>query len=165
MSSGLGVGTLVDVVGRKLDQKRRLTVSAGWREVMGQPDFIYLAPGITSRKDLATGKEISCIDVLPKQVLDYKLKDLLDLPDDDPDREHIENYCENIAQVYFDVQGRIRIPERYLSYAGIKDKVMMSGANDCIKIWAVEEFEEEKRIDFVAFRSSRIAMAKRSAKS
>lgn len=156
------VGTLVDIVGRKLDGKRRLTVSAGWREVMGDPTYVYLVPGVTlqSGRDGAD-KIVSCMEIVPPPVMDARLRVLHELDDDDPERVAMERYCRDIAQSYFDTEGRIRVPERFLEYAGITESVMMSGANDRIKVWAVDEVQENTKIDYEAFKKARIAMRPR----
>ncbi len=156
------VGTLVDLVGRKLDPKRRLTVRAGWREVMGDPAYVYLVPGIMFQSGGdGVDRRVSCIEIVPPPVMDGRLRLLHELDDEDPERVAMERYCQDIAQIYFDTEGRIRIPERFLEYAEITDNVMMSGANDRIKVWAVDELDENKKIDFEAFRKARTAMTQR----
>jgi len=162
ISSPSVVGTLVDIVGRRLDVKRRLTVRAGWREVMGDPAYVYLVPGVMIQSG-AEGSErvVSCIEIVPPPVMDARLRVLHGLDDEDPERVAMERYCQDIAQSYFDTEGRIRIPERFLEYAGISDNVMMSGANDRIKVWAVDEVDENQKIDFEAFRKARTAMTRR----
>lgn len=156
------VGTLVDIVGRKLDSKRRLTVSAGWREVMGYPSYVYLVPGVVALSGRGgVDGLVSCMEIVPPLVMDAKLRVLHELDDDDPERMAMEQYCRDIAQSYFDTEGRIRIPERFLEYAGITESVMMSGANDRIKVWAVDEVDENTKIDFEAFKKARTAMRQR----
>jgi len=154
------IGALVDIVGRKLDAKRRLTVRAGWREVMGNPAFIYLSPGfvVVNGSDSAE-KRVECIEIIPPPVLNARLNSLQGLDEDDPKRIAMERYCLDISQVYFDTEGRIRISERLLEYAGISEHVMMSGANDRIKVWAVDAPDQEKKIDFEAFKKARIGMS------
>ncbi|MDD2599146.1 MAG: hypothetical protein PHO37_07970 [Kiritimatiellae bacterium] len=162
ISSVPTVGTLVDIVGRKLDPKRRLTVSAGWREVMGYPSYVYLVPGVLATNDGNGSEEaVGCIEIVPPPVMDARLRVLHELDEDEPERVAMERYCRDIAQSYFDTEGRIRIPERFLEYAGITESVMMSGANDRIKVWAVDEVNENTKIDFEAFKKARIAMRPR----
>jgi DNA-binding transcriptional regulator/RsmH inhibitor MraZ len=53
--------------------------------------------------------------------------------------------------VYLDIQGRIRIPDKFLAFAGLESKVVMSGAHDRIKIYADDGSEGSTEIDFDAF--------------
>lgn len=156
------VGTLVDIVGRKLDSKRRLTVRAGWRDVMGNPAYVYLVPGVIIQNGPdGAEKTVSCLEIVPPPMMDARLRVLQELDDEDPDRAAMERYCQDVSQIYFDTEGRIRIPERFLEYAEITDNVMMRGANDRIKVWAVDELDGNKKIDFDEFRKARITMTQR----
>jgi division/cell wall cluster transcriptional repressor MraZ len=139
-----GVGVLVDSVCRSLDPKNRLTISAGWREVMRQPDYVYLMPG---RKDDA----VKCVDLIPPQVFDSLFKSLQGMSRKDPRWKSVNLICNSSSQVYLDIQGRIRIPDKFLAFAGLESKVVMSGAHDRIKIYADDGSEGSTEIDFDAF--------------
>jgi len=60
---------------------------------------------------------------------------------DDPAREAIVHCIfGRSADLKMDEPGRIKLPELLLSYAGIKKKVVFSGAFDKFRIWNPEEF-------------------------
>lgn len=46
----------------------------------------------------------------------------------------------------FDSQGRITLPSTLRKYAGIKDQVVIAGANTYIEIWNKHEWEAEKTL-------------------
>lgn len=46
----------------------------------------------------------------------------------------------------FDSQGRITLPSTLRAYAGIKDQVVIAGANTYIEIWDGREWETEKTL-------------------
>ena len=138
------VGVLVDSVCRSLDPKNRLTISAGWREVMRQPDYVYLMPG---RKD----DTVKCVDLIPRQVFDALFKTLQGMSRKDPRWKSVNLICNSSSQVYLDIQGRIRIPDKFLTFAGLESKVVMSGSHDRIKIYADDGSEGNAEIDLDAF--------------
>lgn len=143
---GVGcIGSLSDKIRRTLDSKSRLTISANLRQLMGQPEYVYLVPGL---KD-----ETRCVVVLPPDVYDGYFEQFKGLPGNHPKRRSVEAICAACSQATIDVQGRIRLTEKFLEYAGLEGDVVMEGALDRIKIWAddgkdsvdkvnVEEFTE-----------------------
>lgn len=141
------VGVLVDTVCRSLDPKKRLTISAGWREVMRQPDYVYLMPG-------KNGAGVSCVDVIPPQIFDSLFREMQGMPRNDPRWSAINLICDSASQVYLDVQGRIRIPEKFLKFAGLEEKVVMAGSNDRIKVWHDEGLASPEVIDLDAFEAA-----------
>ncbi len=141
------VGVLVDTVRRNLDPKKRLTISAGWREVMRQPDYVYLMPG--TRVD-----GVKCIDVIPPQVFDALFRMMQGMSRTDPRWKAVTLICDAASQVYLDIQGRIRIPEKFLKFAGLDEKVVMSGSNDRIKVWDDDGSESNAEIDLDAFKAA-----------
>lgn len=152
-----GFGVLAGRVSRKLDEKRRITISANWRHVMDDspegPKYVFAAPNVTSG-----GEPI--IDLIPEPVIQQRFADLQDIDEDDPLREHMNNLFSNMAHVALDCQGRVRVPDFLLDYAGLKEYVMMTGSGDCIKLMAVaEQTPEEGKVDFEAFRKSRMTLA------
>ncbi|MFA7173359.1 MAG: hypothetical protein WC340_08085 [Kiritimatiellia bacterium] len=104
-----------------MNSKRRLTVSVGWREVMGYPSYVYLVPGVLapSGGDGAEGL-VECMEIVPPPVMDARLRVLHELDDDDPERVAMERYCRDIAQSYFDAEGRIRSLNDFWNMRGSK---------------------------------------------
>ncbi len=46
----------------------------------------------------------------------------------------------------FDSQGRITLPASLRKYAGIKDQIVVAGANTCIELWNKQAWEAEKSV-------------------
>ena len=134
----VNVGGLGGKKARNLDPKRRLTINVEWRQLMGYPDFLYVAP-----VESASGEEY--LELLPVQVVTKLSDDLRCVLEDDELREAKDELFESIELVYFDSQGRIRIPDSYLDYASVKDHVLLSGASDRIKLKAITE-EQKKSV-------------------
>jgi MraZ protein len=44
----------------------------------------------------------------------------------------------------FDSQGRITLPSTLRKYAGIRDQVVVAGANRYLELWNKQEWEAEK---------------------
>jgi len=141
------VGVLVDTVRRNLDSKKRLTISAGWRAVMRQPEYVYLMPG--TRMD---GER--CIDVIPPPVFDSLFRMMQGMSRKDPRWKAVALICDAASQVYLDIQGRIRIPDKFLKFAALDEKVVMSGSNDRIKLWDDDGSESHEEIDLEAFKAA-----------
>lgn len=45
-----------------------------------------------------------------------------------------------------DKQGRVAVPAPLREYAGIKDEVVIAGANNYLELWSQERWQEEKAI-------------------
>lgn len=141
------IGVLVDTVCRSLDPKKRVTISAGWREVMRQPDYVYLMPG-------KNGAGVNCVDVIPPQVFDSLFRELQGMSHNDPRWKSVNFICDSASQVYLDIQGRIRIPDKFLKFAGLTEKVVMAGSNDRIKVWHDDGLASHEVIDLEAFEAA-----------
>jgi len=72
----------------------------------------------------------------------------------DPRWKAVSFICDSASQVYLDVQGRIRIPEKFIKFAGLGEKVVMSGSNDRIKVWHDDGSESNEEIDLAAFEAA-----------
>lgn len=123
-------GFLVGRFEHSMDPKWRLTIPAGWRETMGSPGYLYamIAP-----------QKGTLLMLVPPVTMEGKIQKLRDLPMATPGRMEAQRYIgENSEQVFFDVQGRIRIPDRLLRAGKLMapgEKVVLIGALDKIELW------------------------------
>ncbi len=121
-----------------LDPKRRLTIPAGWRDVMGGPRYVYVLPDPV----------LKCLNLIPVNIL----SEMLPKPKEgglfngrmDAAFATLTKYAEHLP---VDVQGRIRIRDGLLEWAGLKDKVAMVGMGFKIHLWAPERCPETKGVD------------------
>lgn len=131
-----------------LDPKKRLTIPSIWRDLMGQPSYIYVMPDI----------ELHCLNILSPAEMERRLELLCGRPlFEDGLGEVLAELGENSEQLALDVQGRIRIRDRLLEFAQLTDQVVMIGAANRIQLWSPELRPERATIDksamMAAYRS------------
>ncbi len=130
-----------------VDSKGRVAIPAKMRNVMS-PD----AKGIFT---LTRGFE-QCIFLYPLDKWEAIEAEFDKLNKFESEARHFVRIVLRWAEeVGLDGQGRIRIPETLMKYAGITDKALIIGALDHIEIWNPEMFEayineEEKEYETLA---------------
>lgn len=112
-----------------LDPKRRFTIPAVWREIMGAPEFVYILPDLS----------LQCLHLLPPEEMkrNFDFLDRRDLYDTELDtvQSFVNEYAETVG---LDVQGRIRVSDKLLSHAAIEDTVVMIGNYNRVQLWALK---------------------------
>jgi MraZ protein len=56
-------------------------------------------------------------------------------------KTYLRLYFSQAATVEIDKQGRIRIPERLLAFAGLRQDVVLLGVNDHVELWDQSRWE------------------------
>lgn len=113
-----------------LDIKSRLIVPSEWRNTMGLPLYVYIVRSPHKR----------CLWLMPPFEMEQRMssirsQSLFDERLDDAMRA----FGDNSQQAMLDVQGRIRIQDRFLEYAGLVEKagkVVMIGLGQKVEIWS-----------------------------
>ena len=114
---------------RNFDPKRRLTIPSVWREALG-PDLVYVVPDATRR----------CLQLIPREMMEMRLEKYRELALADPEiNEALEAISSASDTVEFDVQGRIRIKDPLLEYAGLTGSVLMKGNFRMVTLWPAEK--------------------------
>lgn len=128
---------------RSLDDKQRLAIPKRLRDAMGEAelDELYVAPEISRSLSVfsppAFERRAARIEQLPSarsSVTDY-----------------LRLYYSQAERVEIDSQGRIRLPERLLKFAKLKQDVVLLGVHDHVEIWDSglwEEFLREHSEEF-----------------
>ena len=136
-----GIALFVGSYQHSLDPKKRLTIPSVWRSLMGEPKSLYVLPDFKER----------CLNLIPSAEMAHKLDQLR--------RYSLSNAR---AQAFlgklgassdlltWDVQGRIRISDRLLSFAGVKEVVLLEGAFNKFRLWAAELRESTDEVDQAA---------------
>ena len=133
-----GPGLLVGRYDHALDPKRRLTVPAGWRDLMGAPPYVYVFPDPTEK----------CLNIIPPAEMEGRLEKLRQRALFDKTLgPALRFFGENAEQVMLDVQGRIRIRDRLLAFAQLSDTVVMIGSMNRIQLWSPALMPEAEAID------------------
>ena len=137
-STGMGKSGFVGRFDRPLDGKKRFTIPSEWRSALGRPEYIYVFPN----------PHEECLDLVPREEMETRLEKLRKAAFFDPEMGKIlQAIGESAQQLEFDVQGRIRIGDKLLKYAGLSGQVAMVGAINRAKLWNPEKLPpEEKRV-------------------
>ena len=117
-----------------LDSKRRLTVPAVWRELVGVPRRLFVLQGVNDQ----------CLCVYPARELIRRMDRLRNLSiADDQGRQFARTLASRAELVPWDSQGRIRIKDDLLEYAGLSNEVVMAGTFDGFELWSPEKWKEK----------------------
>ena len=131
-------GLLVGRFDHALDTKRRFTIPADWRDLMGQPAYVYIMPDPREK----------CLNLLPPLEMEGRLEKLRQRALFDKNASvALRVLGENSEQVMLDVQGRIRIKDRLLKFAMLDEKVAMIGALNRVQLWSPALRPEDVAID------------------
>jgi MraZ protein len=133
-----GSGLLVGRFDHALDPKKRFTIPAGWRDLMGSPAYVYIMPDPREK----------CLNLLPPAEMEGRLEKLRQRALFDKGAgSALRVLGENAEQVMLDVQGRIRIKDRLLKFALLEEKVVMVGALNRVQLWSPALLPEEETVD------------------
>jgi MraZ protein len=115
----------------RLDPKKRLTIPSGWRSLMGEAG-VFLMPGI--------GR--SCLMLMPEAVMSGFVGKLQGMQLSNPEEMDLMlTLASESDHLNFDAQGRIRIKDEHLAYAGLQGDVILASAFNRIELWNPENWE------------------------
>ena len=124
---------LMGTFARSLDPKRRLTIPSVWRAALG-PDFVYVMPDARRR----------CLQLIPRDVMEARLTKYQEMALGDASvNDALDAISAASEMLEFDVQGRIRINDELLAFAGLKGSVVLKGGFRMATIWPAEETGED----------------------
>ncbi|MFO7535546.1 MAG: hypothetical protein R6X19_07685 [Kiritimatiellia bacterium] len=127
------------VITHALDPKKRLTIPVEWRLSVGLPERVFIMPGFDGEP---------CLYVFPMRIMAARLESVNRALVSDPNyRLFTRTMGENSAEVPWDSQGRIRIPDHLLQKGGLTDAIYMIGAKDRFELWHPEQrraYRQEK---------------------
>lgn len=139
-SDNLGVnGGFVDHFLHTLDPKKRLTIPSEWRDrLVGKPAFFVL-PGLGGER---------CLYVYPESEMAPRLVKLRKMGiGDKRARVFARALASRADLVGCDSQGRIRIKDELLDYAGLTSQVELIGLFNHFEIWNPERRKSADPID------------------
>ena len=118
------------VMTHSLDPKKRLTIPVEWRQSVGRPERVFVMPGFDGEP---------CLYVFPMRIMAARLESVNRALVSDPNyRVFTRIMGENSADLPWDSQGRIRIPDHLLDKGGLADAIYMVGAKDRFELWQPE---------------------------
>ncbi len=105
---------------------------------MGEPEFVYVMP---DRKE-------KCLNLMPQAEMDAMLERLRAKSLFDPAMNHVLQVVGAMSeQLELDVQGRVRISDKFLRFANLTSTVAMIGAFKMIKLWNPAALAPEEEVD------------------
>ncbi len=120
----------------KVDAKGRVFLPAVFRkELTGES-----TPTLMLRKDLFQ----NCLVLYPESIWNEQTDALRSRLNRwvKEEQQFFREYVSAVVRVPLDSNGRLLIPKRFLSMAGIDQSVRFIGMDDCIEIWSEENTEQ-----------------------
>jgi len=119
---------------RSFDEQQRLAVPKRLREQFteGKLLSLYVAPGTERSLCLYSPEAFE----QQAQKLAQRSSNRVEI------RNYLRLYYARAEQVSLDRQGRIRIPERLVEFAGLKHELVLLGVHDHAEIWDKQLWEE-----------------------
>ncbi len=122
----------VDNFTHGLDAKKRLTIPSDWRAMVGQPEQVFVLPSAIEK----------CLCVYPARSITKMFERLQQLSETDAEAQRkLRNLSSNSNLVSWDAQGRIRIKDSLLEYAGLKSEVILVGVLKRFELWSPEAWK------------------------
>ena len=132
------LGLFVSNYRHSLDPKKRLTIPSDWRARVGAPASLYILPDMHE----------TCLCAYPSQEMVLRLHRLRRHSIADKKARAFARVLASQSElVAWDSQGRIRIKDELLDFAGLRDKVVMVGAFDSFELWNPDVLESVGGLD------------------
>ncbi len=132
------IALFVGVYQHSLDPKKRLTIPSVWRASIGEPKSLYVLPDFEER----------CLNLIPAAEMAHKLEQLRRYSLSNAKAQaFLAKLGSNSDLLTWDTQGRIRISDRLLNFAGVGENVVLEGAFNKFRLWAAELRESTDAID------------------
>lgn len=133
--TGLAQAVFVGYFQHLLDPKKRLTIPAQWREQAGEPSQLFVLPGVDQ----------PCLSVFPAREIAQRIERLKSLSvGDGKGRNFMRALGSRSELLTWDAQGRIRVKDELLDYAGLKSDVVLVGAMECFELWSPEKWKQHQ---------------------
>ena len=133
-AGGGGRVAFVSSYTHSLDPKKRLTIPSEWREKVLPDKSLYVLPDVHK----------PCLCVFPGAEMAHKLQKVRNRAfSDQQARKFARVLASRSDLVTWDSQGRIRVKDDLLGYAGLTDTVVLVGAFDSFELWNPQRLAEE----------------------
>lgn len=133
-----GQGIFVSRFKHSLDSKKRLTIPSEWRAQINAPRSLYVIPDVHH----------PCLRVFPSREMIRRLEKMRHHSiADRTAREFARVLASQSDLVAWDSQGRIRVKDALMEFAGLSDQVVLVGAFDSFELWSPEKLESVAGLD------------------
>lgn len=127
------LGVFVGTYRHTLDSKKRVTIPSDWRELVGVPERLFVLPGIKEH----------CLCAYPAREMTHRLEKFRKLSiADKKGRQLARTLGSRSDWAPWDNQGRMRIKDDLLNYAGIERRVVLVGSMDHVELWSPERWDD-----------------------
>jgi MraZ protein len=117
---------------RTLDEKKRLGLPKKVRELLQEPDTLFVAPGPDG-----------CLWLYTQDGLEKLAGKLDESPATDAEARVFRRlYFAQTEAVDVDRSGRILIPDRLIQFAGLKHDAVLIGVRDHLELWDLTRWQE-----------------------
>ena len=121
-----------------LDPKKRLTIPSDWRDQVGSPGYLFVLPGLNER----------CLHLFTSQEMKRRLERIRDHSITDVKARQFARVMGSKSDlIAWDSQGRIRIKDELLEYAGLTEQIHLVGVFERFELWNPERWKESATVD------------------
>ena len=118
-----------------LDPKKRLTIPSVWREQVGLPAQVYVIPGLNQ----------PFLSVYPAREMARRTEKFRGLSQADVvGRQFLRAIASRSDLAGWDAQGRIRVKDELMDFAGIKSEVVLVGVFERFELWSPEKWKQQQ---------------------
>ncbi len=115
-----------------LDSKKRLTIPSEWRDKLENPQ-LFVLPGVNTK----------CLSVFPANEMARRLEKFRNVSIADTRAQQFARAIFARAnQIPWDSQGRIRISDELMNWAGLTEQVILAGVGTRFELWNPERWSE-----------------------
>ena len=133
-----GQGIFVGEFTHSLDPKKRLTIPSEWRAQVGSPKGLYVLRDVTEK----------CLCVFAASELQRRVERIRNHSMTDAKARQFTRMLGSKSElVAWDTQGRIRIKDELLDFAGLVDQVVMVGTFHSFELWNPDNWNKVSGTD------------------
>jgi MraZ protein len=129
-------GMFADSFQHTLDEKSRVTIPIEWRRIVGVPERLFVMPD----------PEDPCLCAYPArnaQRIQEKVRAMTMA--DGKGRRYARMLGSRSEWLAWDGQGRVRIKDELLQFAGITSSVVLVGTIEYFELWSPERWQQIKQ--------------------
>jgi len=133
MEELLDAGAFVGSYTHSLDGKKRVTVPVDWREAAGNP-ILFVLPGVN----------VKCLYVVTARDMSQRMEKVRAASVANVQAQKFaRDFFSRADRVSLDSQGRIRVTDKLLEYAGIINQTVLVGVGSRFELWSPESWNEQ----------------------
>jgi MraZ protein len=124
----------------KVDKKGRVSVPKTFRALFEGEGFqgVYVYPSFRQ----------SALEACPESFMGRIVDSIEDLPMFSDEQDDLSIIVESAQRLAFDTEGRVIIPEDFLSDVGIRDEITFVGRGRTFQMWAPETYTSVRKPAF-----------------